>query len=90
MKLVNDDPQPTVVLWSMRYEQRGQLSRDPAGITIDNNQIIHFPPPSTDLAFDEAVLDSVEAAYGKIMGAEARGFLVFEDRNPDAEEDDDV
>jgi len=77
-------------LWNLRYEHIDQIAPTRVdGATFADT--IVFPAPSNDLAFDEAVLDHVKAAWLKIMGDTARGedFLRFEDRNPVGDEDDD-
>jgi hypothetical protein len=86
--LVDEDPHPSV-LWRLKYEQQVQKSRDPGPDSAKNSVwTIVFPTPSTDLAFDETILDTVKDAWQKVMGQDAKDFLVFEDRNPVDEEDD--
>ncbi|KAL4805808.1 hypothetical protein BDV18DRAFT_13358 [Aspergillus unguis] len=70
-------------LWSLRYTQLGRAvgsGTRPAN-TISGN-IIKFPPPSLDLAFDDSTLDLVKDAWAIVMGDEASTdeFMKFEDR----------
>jgi len=89
---VQEGPKP-VVLWSMRYEQSFRPSTTAAvdrslGSQHDEH-VIMFPPMSLDLAFDDSVLGSVRKAWEKIMGAEAKDFMVFEDREVSGDDNDD-
>jgi hypothetical protein len=43
---------------------------------------------SLDLVFDEIVLDDVRSLWREIVGEGEGEFLVFEDRNPVGDEDD--
>jgi len=43
---------------------------------------------SLDLAFDDSVLGSVRKAWEKIMGAEAKDFMMFEDREATGDDSD--
>jgi hypothetical protein len=46
----------------------------------DDEHVLRFPPPSTDLAFDDTVFDRVKDVWQKIMGGDVGEFLVFQDR----------
>ncbi|OJJ38156.1 hypothetical protein ASPWEDRAFT_103274, partial [Aspergillus wentii DTO 134E9] len=81
------------VLWSLRYTQLGR--RDDASNIAEAirtssapDKVICFPPPSLDLAFDDALIDMVKEAWTMIMGAEAaqHEFMTFEDRENHDEE----
>lgn len=73
---VEVDPAPTV-LWSLQYEQRPSSGSEllPSGA-----QILSFPPPSLDLAFDDTILEHVKEVWQKLLGDEGGEFLVFQDR----------
>ncbi|RDW72641.1 putative Rab geranylgeranyl transferase escort protein [Aspergillus mulundensis] len=71
------------VLWSLRYTQLGRLVGDetrPANVVSGN--VIRFPAPSLDLAFDDTTIDLVKDAWTVVMGDEASpdDFMKFEDR----------
>ncbi|KAL4786025.1 GDP dissociation inhibitor [Aspergillus varians] len=72
------------ILWSLRYTQLGQAAvggeTRPTNVVSDN--IIRFPPPSLDLAFDDCTIDLVKDAWTIVMGDEASSeeFMKFEDR----------
>ncbi|KAF2629534.1 FAD/NAD(P)-binding domain-containing protein [Macroventuria anomochaeta] len=70
-------PKPDV-LWSIQYQQHASSGTEtlPAG----NEHILGFPPPSMDLAFDDALLDNVKEVWQKIVGEDGGEFLVFQDR----------
>lgn len=74
------------VIWSLRYTQEGRSddSLDVARVTGSHpsNNIICFPPPSLDLAFDDTMIDQVKAVWKMIMGGDAADeeFMSFEDR----------
>ncbi|KAI4632315.1 uncharacterized protein J4E88_006122 [Alternaria novae-zelandiae] len=70
-------PSPTI-LWSVEYQQ--QSSSGSETLPTDTDHVIRFPPPSMDLAFDDAVLDNVKEVWQKIVGDDAGEFLVFQDR----------
>ncbi|KAF2648533.1 hypothetical protein K491DRAFT_612584 [Lophiostoma macrostomum CBS 122681] len=86
LSAVDVTPQPTI-LWSARYIQQG-LTGAVVDPTAHGGHRVQFPPPSLDLAFDDAVLDHVQEAWRKIMGDDAGEFLVFEDREAYADEDE--
>ncbi|KAL4757939.1 putative Rab geranylgeranyl transferase escort protein [Aspergillus foveolatus] len=71
------------VLWSLRYTQLGRAVKGdtrPANVVLDN--VIRFPAPSLDLAFDDSTIDLVKDAWSVIMGDEASpdDFMKFEER----------
>ncbi|KAJ9264185.1 hypothetical protein DTO212C5_7244 [Paecilomyces variotii] len=71
------------VLWSLRFTQLGRAddgSADP--IPSAAGRVIRFPPPSLDLAFDDATIDAVQKVWEMVLGDEARdeSFMQFEDR----------
>ncbi|KAH8695047.1 putative rab geranylgeranyl transferase escort protein [Talaromyces proteolyticus] len=76
---------PTV-LWTLRFTQIGILDSDvsPANIyrSSVSDRIIYFPPPNLDLAFNDAIVDSVRAGWKAVLGDEAQDddFMNFEDR----------
>jgi len=70
-------PFPTI-LWSVEYQQ--QASSGSETLPTDTDHVVRFPPPSMDLAFDDAVLDNVKEVWQKIVGDDAGEFLVFQDR----------
>jgi hypothetical protein len=77
----------------MTYVQRGRASSDTDLTPFaqdESGQILTFPPGSLDLAFDDALVESVKAVWRKIMGAEAddADFLRFEERENIGDDDD--
>ncbi|KAK5295342.1 rab geranylgeranyl transferase escort protein-like protein [Cryomyces antarcticus] len=86
---VGENPTPQV-LWSMRYEQSSSVPHPlppmstvgtgNLGQSASADHVLIFPPSSLDLAFDDAILQRVRSVWEKIMGAEAEGFMTFEDR----------
>ncbi|KAH6618488.1 rab geranylgeranyl transferase escort protein-like protein [Boeremia exigua] len=70
-------PKPNV-LWSTEYRQRASSSTDT--LPADHEHVLSFPPPSMDLAFDDAILDNVKSVWRQIVGEEGGEFLVFQDR----------
>jgi hypothetical protein len=92
LSTANEDPSPSI-LWSMSYIERGRVpsTTAPAPFAHDESgQIMTFPQNSLDLAFDDALVDSVKAVWKKIMGAEADDaeFLLFEERENIGADDD--
>jgi hypothetical protein len=82
-----DEPTKPRVLWQLQYQQRSGAPSSSGG--VDGEKFIALPASSVNLAFDENILDSVKAAWQKITGGEPQDFLVFEDRNPVGDDDDD-
>ncbi|KNG50110.1 rab geranylgeranyl transferase escort protein [Stemphylium lycopersici] len=74
------------VLWFARYQQQPSSGHDP--LSSETQNIIRFPPPSIDLAFDDTVLDNVKDVWQKIMGEESGEFLVFQDREAYTDDDE--
>jgi hypothetical protein len=70
-------PSPTV-LWTVEYQQRSSSGTEI--LPSDTDHVVRFPPPSMDLAFDDAILDNVKEVWQKIVGDDAGEFLVFQDR----------
>lgn len=70
-------PQPDV-LWSVEYRQRASSGTDI--LSADKERVLSFPPPSMDLAFDDAILDNVKEVWRRIVGDTGGDFLVFQDR----------
>ncbi|GES63172.1 Rab geranylgeranyl transferase escort protein [Aspergillus terreus] len=88
-KLLDSAADPEAkVLWALCYTQLGRSDETPCELTVLPHNILAFPPPSLDLAFDDSVLDTVKEAWRLVMGDEAAGqeYMVFEDREPDDEE----
>lgn len=77
LEAVDVSPQPDV-LWSVKYRQRASSGTDI--LSADNGRVLTFPPPSMDLAFDDAILHNVKEVWRKIMGEAGSDFLVFQDR----------
>lgn len=78
--------QDAKVLWSMRYTQLGRVGgiADPAQALRANfpsDDVICFPPPSLDHAFDDTLLDVVREAWKTVTkGAVDEDFMTFDDR----------
>jgi hypothetical protein len=71
------------ILWSLRYTQLGRaVGGDTQPANVVSGNVIQFPAPSLDLAFDESTLDLVRDAWTLVMGDEAspEEFMKFEDR----------
>jgi RAB protein geranylgeranyltransferase component A len=66
------------VLWSAQYRQNASSGSEI--LPANSKQVISFPPPSLDLAFDDTILDNVKAVWQKIVGEDGGEFLVFQDR----------
>jgi hypothetical protein len=69
----------------MSYNEKGRAPSTtvPAAFAHDESgQIMAFPHKSLDLAFDDALVDSVKGIWKKIMGSNADDveFLRFEER----------
>lgn len=77
LEAVDVSPQPTV-LWSAQYQQRASSGSEVSA--ADTRNVLSFPPPSMDLAFDDAILDNVKEIWQTIVGSESGEFLVFQDR----------
>ncbi|CAO2651106.1 Nn.00g094030.m01.CDS01 [Neocucurbitaria sp. VM-36] len=77
---------PPSILWSIKYQQQPSSGSESLPTGVDN-QVLHFPPPSMDLAFDDSVLENVRELWQKIMG-DGGEFLVFQDREAYADDDE--
>lgn len=71
------------VLWSLHYEQH---EMSPAPIDADSN-IITTEGTTSDLAFEDQVLEKVCSAWQKITGEDRAGFMRFEARAGAEEEE---
>jgi Rab proteins geranylgeranyltransferase component A len=92
LRTANEDPLPRL-LWSMAYIEKGRAPSITASapFALDRSgQIMSFPPKSQDLAFDDALVDSVKAVWRKVMGAAAddTDFLRFEERENIGDDED--
>lgn len=81
---VDVSPRPTI-LWSVKYEQQPSSGSEslPTG-----DHILRFPPSSLDLAFDDAVLDSVKDMWQRVAGDDSGEFLVFQEREAYADDEE--
>jgi hypothetical protein len=70
-------PMPDI-LWSAEYRQHASSGSET--IPFEDEHVLRFPPPSMDLAFDDAILDNVKGVWQSIVGEEDGEFLVFQDR----------
>ncbi|KAL2871560.1 putative Rab geranylgeranyl transferase escort protein [Aspergillus lucknowensis] len=90
-KLLQSSAGPDVnILWSLRYTQLGRAVRGDTSPANDvSGNLIRFPPPSLDLAFDDSVIDLVKDAWTIIMGDDASpdNFMKFDDRESYDDED---
>ncbi|CRG86193.1 Rab proteins geranylgeranyltransferase component A [Talaromyces islandicus] len=82
----NTEDKPTV-LWRLCFTQIGSLDLSDS---VENkihhsgssDQVLFFPPPSLDLAFDDDVVGGVRAGWKAVVGDETHDddFMKFEDR----------
>ncbi|PGH26394.1 hypothetical protein AJ80_01892 [Polytolypa hystricis UAMH7299] len=81
------------ILWSLRYTQLGL----PGDKDVPNDhlegalpQVMSFPPPSLDLAFDDSMVDQVRYTWRKVVDEEVDDatFLEFEDREAIGDENE--
>ena len=86
LQCVDESTKPQV-LWQLQYQQQCGVSSSSSN--VGEEKLIALSASSVDLAFDENILDSVKAAWQKITGGQPQDFLVFEDRNPVGDDDDD-
>ncbi|KAL4973333.1 GDP dissociation inhibitor [Aspergillus desertorum] len=90
-KLLQSSAEPDArVLWSLRYTQLGRAVGGKAyRANVVSDNVIRFPAPSLDLAFDDSTIDLVKDAWSIVIGDEASPdeFMKFEDREnyPDEE-----
>ena len=89
---VQETPIP-VALWSMQYEQTvppDPQSSPPETQPHGADQNIVLAPMPLDLAFDDAVIETVRDAWRRISGdkVEDAPFMVFEDREALANADE--
>lgn len=79
------EDKPTV-LWRLCFTQIGSLdlsdSVDKIHRSSSSDQVLFFPPPSLDLAFDDEVVESVRAGWKAVRGDDDDDddFMKFEDR----------
>jgi hypothetical protein len=78
LSAVDVTPAPSI-LWSAKYQQRPSSGTESLPVDANSN-ILRFPAPSLDLAFDDGVLDNVKELWQKIAGDDVGEFLVFQDR----------
>ncbi|KAH7090537.1 rab geranylgeranyl transferase escort protein-like protein [Paraphoma chrysanthemicola] len=74
---VDVSPTPSI-LWSAQYQQHATSGTE--RLQSGNDRVLRFPPPSLDLAFEDAIFDNVKEVWQKVVGDEAGEFLVFKDR----------
>jgi len=85
-----DESDSARILLEMSYVQTHQSAAQDRARAEQDDGIFILNPPSPDLAFDDAVLSEVESVWRQIMGpdGDSAEFLVFEDREGEADEDD--
>lgn len=80
------------VLYKLYYEQaQGSRSAftDQSASGLDS-LTFSFPAPAASLSFDDSVLETVKAAWGRVMGDATDGaeYMVFSDRQSEQDVDD--
>jgi hypothetical protein len=79
------------VLWSLRYRSGGRSIDSGPGQILSTmaGKVMIFPPPSTDPAFDDSILDNVKEIWKRVVGDEVEegDFLKFEERGVDNEDE---
>lgn len=70
----------------MQYEQLADSDKSHV-----EGLVFNFPAPSSSLSFDDTTLESVREAWAMVMGDDVgeAEYMVFEDREGAAAEDDD-
>jgi len=88
-----NETKPASILWSLHYTQSGPSpSRSSQSTTspsvVSEKSVLLCPPPSLDLAFDDALIEDVREKWKVIMGDEAleEEFMMFETREGVGEE----
>lgn len=84
--MVDATPSPTL-LWSLQYEHHPSIATSLLPAT-DSGNVLKFPPPPSDLAFDDAILGRVKGVWQTIIGDDAGEFLTFEDREAYGDDDE--
>jgi hypothetical protein len=85
---------PPPVLCRLAYKQRSGGCAS-AGKLVDGGKAFVMAPPSTALAFEDAVLADVKAAWAAVVGGCGKGegggeeYMRFTDREGMGEEEDD-
>lgn len=82
-----EEPAKPHILWQLQYQQRCDVLSTSGDVGEEKS--ISLPASLVDLAFDENILDCVKAAWQRITGGQPQDFLVFEERNPVGDDDDD-
>ena len=90
--VVDEEPRPDV-LWSLQYSQPKSSVEDYVQSPIEAksvvpSEVLLLSEPSTDLVFDDRILERVRISWQKVTG-ESEGFMHFEDREIGAYDDDD-
>lgn len=88
LSTVDVTPTPTV-LYSVQYE-RSEAAPASSLSTIQDERILRIPPTGLDLAFDDESIEGVKDVWRKIVGdgEDVGEFLVFEDREGNADDDE--
>ncbi len=87
------EQQNTRVLWELRYTEQhtNPLYIKPRTNSNPKNglerRILICPDTSAPLVFDDSILECIQSAWRNISG-EKEGFMVFEDREAGAYDDD--
>ncbi|KAK4892723.1 Rab proteins geranylgeranyltransferase component A [Elasticomyces elasticus] len=85
LESVSDQPRPSI-LWQMHYRHHVQVDK---GTESDSDKpTLVLPPLSTDIVFEDEVLESVRVMWQKITGDSAESFMKFEAR--EGAEDEEV
>jgi Rab proteins geranylgeranyltransferase component A len=92
-QVVRDCDEAATLLWEMSYTSQSLSIYSPpvpTSFTSDpSGHILAFPPQPHDIAFDDSLLDTVKAAWEKILGPAAEGveFMRFEPRFEDLDDE---
>ena len=87
LSLVEETIKPKI-LWNLRYSQRESTVwklLDETGAQ-SSGAVIRLPPLSSNLAFDDSILEHVRKAWQRITNS-VEGFMQFDDRHDDGYDD---
>ena len=83
-----DEGKVPEVLWKMQFTQQARTSSQPSLAEGTNEHVIMLPPLSTDVVFEDSVLESVRTAWQQITGESEEAFMKFEAREGAGEDEE--
>lgn len=85
--LISTNDNEAQALWSLSYEQHAESSSASTETSQSPTNVLKLQDPPLDFAFDDVIIENVQAAWQKILPG-ADDFMVFRERGDEADDEE--